>query len=706
MVDWESERRSIRVELWVSMSVIPLHFQPYLLAEPSCKLTLGQSSGVETVKGSEKWQHSITFSMYTRVVNDDFSEATSDVPREPTGHEDLFALGTALEDLMERLGGHALPSLQPTELPFFHETATASESRNAVGIDLVTRFRHIHQTGFELWIMDSHKGQALGTFRTIENGGRKAKAWLKDKLVGSKFAHRNINRDGVNLTMLGAIMRGMQYDARAMGALDLHSSFGIYSRDQASTHFRRHQRSVNRHVVVQTRIVAQNVVESTPSVVENPPSLSLPTNNVNFVNAASARPAAGRLLFSTTPLPLSKNPRLSPEVSWLDEQMSTADETFSFAPPFEPMMEDLQLMYSEPSDTLSGHFAAQDNGIRSHLALPPSRMFAWRRSHGWVWARHPLKPLSRVVEQEGLIERREPNTILRTPVSLTSCRVAQQRRLEGMRGWMCRARRAHRVFPRHCEVKKERRGGSGGTTALARSIHEDGVGGGRTRRDTTATAQLAVNLIKLGLGPLWKGGLIGEVPTYYGLGCIIEIFNEEEQDHLLSTWDSSEWILNQKIFHDQVPVVVQAARAQLLKVPASFTPYLPHKTLPISQLLTFHLPPIMPPDSSRMDDDSESLSAEEPIKNIEELLPELIVSMREEIGSLLKELDQAWFDGKKSFQTFSNPGLALPFLDSDLYLVPTSAILGRTLSRNPDTILGGGWDQSPDKIFETPKLGI
>ncbi|KAJ7635342.1 hypothetical protein FB45DRAFT_697507, partial [Roridomyces roridus] len=85
-----------------------------------------------------------------------------------------------------------------------------------------------------------------GAFRTIENGGRKAKAWLKDKLVGSKFAlpalyqprsripleiwksapsttngneqaHRNINRDGVNLTMLGAIMRGMQYDARAMG---------------------------------------------------------------------------------------------------------------------------------------------------------------------------------------------------------------------------------------------------------------------------------------------------------------------------------------------------------------------------------------------------------------------------------------------------------------------------------------------------------
>ncbi|KAJ7256624.1 hypothetical protein C8J57DRAFT_982448, partial [Mycena rebaudengoi] len=110
-------------------------------------------------------------------------------------------------------------------------------------------------------------------FQIIENGGRKAKAWLKDKQSGSKFAlpalyqplslipldiwksapsttngneqsHRNINRDGVNLTVLGGIMRGMQYDARAMGTLDLYSSEGIYSRDQTATHFRRLQHSL------------------------------------------------------------------------------------------------------------------------------------------------------------------------------------------------------------------------------------------------------------------------------------------------------------------------------------------------------------------------------------------------------------------------------------------------------------------------------
>ncbi|KAJ6554288.1 hypothetical protein B0H19DRAFT_1029451 [Mycena capillaripes] len=216
------------------------------------------------------------------------------------------------------------------------------------------RFRHIHGEGFELWITDSHKGQALGAgmfcqklcaemgdvfcpteptqllktltpcehlsnflrlctthyvrnidkikayitpqvrgamlslsssqvhpdlegaFKVIQSGGPKAKAWLKDKRTGSPFAlpalyqplsrippeiwksapsttngneqaHRNINRDGVNLTMLGGIMRGMQYDARAMAALDLHSSQGIYARDQTATHFRRLQRSHNRH---------------------------------------------------------------------------------------------------------------------------------------------------------------------------------------------------------------------------------------------------------------------------------------------------------------------------------------------------------------------------------------------------------------------------------------------------------------------------
>ncbi|KAF5313764.1 hypothetical protein D9619_013715 [Psilocybe cf. subviscida] len=117
-------------------------------------------------------------------------------------------------------------------------------------------------------------------FDLINSGGRKAKAWLKDKRVGSKFAlpavyqpyslipldvwkaspsstngneqsHRNIYRDGVNLTILGGIMRGMQYDARASVSILLVDSHGIHARDQQATHFQRYERSLHRQLKVQ-----------------------------------------------------------------------------------------------------------------------------------------------------------------------------------------------------------------------------------------------------------------------------------------------------------------------------------------------------------------------------------------------------------------------------------------------------------------------
>ncbi|RDB26058.1 hypothetical protein Hypma_006546 [Hypsizygus marmoreus] len=122
-----------------------------------------------------------------------------------------------------------------------------------------------------------------GTFRVIELGGKKAASWLQDKLVGTKFAlpalyqplslipldiwkasptttngneqaHRNVNRDGVNLTILAGIMRGMQYDKRAMTSIQLHASTGIYVRDQFSTHFLRQGRAIKRHGIVQRRM--------------------------------------------------------------------------------------------------------------------------------------------------------------------------------------------------------------------------------------------------------------------------------------------------------------------------------------------------------------------------------------------------------------------------------------------------------------------
>ena len=64
---------------------------------------------------------------------------------------------------------------------------------------------------------------------------------------GNEQAHRNINHDGVNLSVLGAIMHGMQYNRRVEASLGLHESHGIYTRNQLATHFYRMVRSVNRH---------------------------------------------------------------------------------------------------------------------------------------------------------------------------------------------------------------------------------------------------------------------------------------------------------------------------------------------------------------------------------------------------------------------------------------------------------------------------
>ncbi|KAF8997022.1 hypothetical protein BDQ17DRAFT_1249116, partial [Cyathus striatus] len=84
-------------------------------------------------------------------------------------------------------------------------------------------------------------------YAVIEAGGPKACAWLKDKIDakfvipaihhaesliplnvwqsspsstnGNEQAHRDVNRDGINLTVLGGVMRGMHRDFRAMKSL-------------------------------------------------------------------------------------------------------------------------------------------------------------------------------------------------------------------------------------------------------------------------------------------------------------------------------------------------------------------------------------------------------------------------------------------------------------------------------------------------------
>ncbi|KAG1852721.1 hypothetical protein F4604DRAFT_1933597 [Suillus subluteus] len=94
------------------------------------------------------------------------------------------------------------------------------------------------------------------TFNTIRCGGPKAAAWLKDKLEGTKFAlpalyqpmsliplalwkaspsmtngneqaHRNAYREGVHLTQLAGIMKGMKFDQGATSSMDVHATFGV-----------------------------------------------------------------------------------------------------------------------------------------------------------------------------------------------------------------------------------------------------------------------------------------------------------------------------------------------------------------------------------------------------------------------------------------------------------------------------------------------
>ncbi|KAF8126785.1 hypothetical protein EV363DRAFT_1298507 [Boletus edulis] len=192
---------------------------------------------------------------------------------------------------------------------------------------LSVKFHHIDGNGIQSVVADGHKGQGLGkswnvlcltmcykhhvhfrrnllklrtsvnpsvynamlsiactephpdfkhTLRIIQNGGKKAKAWLKEKIVDTKFAlpalyypeslmplefwqacptttngneqaHRSINRDGTNLTLLAGIMRGQEYDKRAATSINVHMEYGINSRDQPSTHNFRALRSVSRH---------------------------------------------------------------------------------------------------------------------------------------------------------------------------------------------------------------------------------------------------------------------------------------------------------------------------------------------------------------------------------------------------------------------------------------------------------------------------
>ncbi|KAF8587795.1 hypothetical protein K439DRAFT_1630415 [Ramaria rubella] len=138
----------------------------------------------------------------------------------------------------------------------------------------------MHSLSLSFPILDLEQTKEL-----IQRGGSKSAAWMNDKEISSPFvipaiyqpaskvpleiwqsvpstsngneqAHRNINRDGTGLTLLAAIMRGLQYDVRAVRSVGLMREAGIHQRDQEPSYFRRAECSVLRSMCVQKRKLA------------------------------------------------------------------------------------------------------------------------------------------------------------------------------------------------------------------------------------------------------------------------------------------------------------------------------------------------------------------------------------------------------------------------------------------------------------------
>ncbi|KAF8157089.1 hypothetical protein B0H34DRAFT_798402 [Crassisporium funariophilum] len=195
--------------------------------------------------------------------------------------------GKFCQKLCERLNGHCnlesvprpLRELTPYDhlrrffrLCTIHFKRKIHEIRSHVSPDVASAM-------YSLISCEPHDIEAA--FNVINAGGPKARAWLKDKqdakfalpaiyrpasLIplhvwlasppstnGNEQAHRNIMRDGIGLTLLGGIMRGLQYDFRIMVGILLQQTFGIHSRDQQSTEYRRAHYSISRQVSSQQR---------------------------------------------------------------------------------------------------------------------------------------------------------------------------------------------------------------------------------------------------------------------------------------------------------------------------------------------------------------------------------------------------------------------------------------------------------------------
>ncbi|KZV86821.1 hypothetical protein EXIGLDRAFT_774231 [Exidia glandulosa HHB12029] len=125
------------------------------------------------------------------------------------------------------------------------------------------------------------------TIALIRSGPKAANDWLEDKLTGSPFAlpalywpkskipleiwkaaprttngneqaHRSVNRDGTQLSLLAGIERGLQHDWRLLSSRETLAEYGVHTRYQVPDHFRRALRSLRRHDSAQQKRLARH----------------------------------------------------------------------------------------------------------------------------------------------------------------------------------------------------------------------------------------------------------------------------------------------------------------------------------------------------------------------------------------------------------------------------------------------------------------
>ncbi|KAG1801282.1 uncharacterized protein BJ212DRAFT_1286563, partial [Suillus subaureus] len=169
---------------------------------------------------------------------------------------------------------HHICDLNPYDhLRCFFHTCVAHYKRNILSL-----CTHVSQDIFSAMLSlatSEHHPDLNATLNIIWNGGLKASAWLRDKLDGMKFAlpaiyqpssliplhlwraspattnrneqaHCNAYREGVHLTLLTGLMKGMRFDQGAMMSINKHTSFGIATHDHEATHIHRAMRCVSR----------------------------------------------------------------------------------------------------------------------------------------------------------------------------------------------------------------------------------------------------------------------------------------------------------------------------------------------------------------------------------------------------------------------------------------------------------------------------